>query len=85
MVYAKLLEMKYLSLILILGFFSCSRPPKEVNPDPLVIKEEVVVIPPHFLGWKHEVLNPDRGRVSVRIDNYTDSTKTFLVHIEEKY
>jgi len=82
---AKILIMKYLYLILLLSFFSCTRPVKEVNPDPLVIKEETVVLPPHFLGWKHEVYNPDRGRVTVRIDNYTDSVKTFLVHIEEKH
>ena len=74
--------MRYI-LILALLALSCKDKPKEVNTDPLVI-EEVVTLKQQKKGFIQDVDNPSRGRVKVVINNYTDSTKTFIISVKEK-
>lgn len=61
----------------------CQNQPKEINPDPLKIYEDSVVLEPHQHFYQ-EVKNPSRGQIEVEVWNSTDSNKTFLIHVEEK-
>ena len=74
--------MKYILILLITGLLSCSQK-REINPDPLVIKD-TVTLAPNQKGFVHEVYNPSRGKVKVVISNYQDSTKTFIIDVKEK-
>ncbi len=71
-------------LILIITLFSCKSKLKEVNSDPLIIKEDSIVLVPHQIGWTQEVVNPSKGEIRLKISNFTDSSKIFEVIIKEK-
>lgn len=77
--------MKYILVLALLALLtlSCKDEPKEINNNPLVI-EEVVTLAPQQKGFIQDIDNPSRGKIKVVINNYTDSTKTFIISIKEK-
>jgi hypothetical protein len=78
----KISFMKYIFIILTFLVLSCSHSKLEINKNPLVI-EDTVILDARQKDWFTAQQNPSRGMVKVSIDNYTDSAKKFVILVKE--
>jgi len=74
--------MKKIVILLLVLIASCTSKKDSSGSVPLVNKD-TVVLSPQQKNWKASANDPSRGKIEVILSNYTDSSKIFIINIEE--
>ena len=74
---------KNVCIIILFLLLACTLKKKEVDETPLII-EDVITLEAQQRGYHQERMDTLRGKITVTLDNYSDSLKTFgIIIIEE--
>lgn len=74
--------MTFIAIILVL--ISCKNTTLNSEGSIPLKQIDTVILNPQQKNWKGFRDDPSRGKIEVILSNYTDSTKTFIVSVEEK-
>jgi hypothetical protein len=75
--------LRTLCILLIFILLTCTLKKKEVDETPLII-EDVITLDAGQRGYMQQREDSLRGKITVTIDNYSDSLKTFGIIIVEE-
>jgi hypothetical protein len=75
--------LRTLCILLIFILLTCTLKKKEVDETPLII-EDVITLEGGQRGYTQQREDSLRGKITVTIDNYSDSLKTFGIIIVEE-
>ena len=72
-----------LCILIVFILLTCRLKKKEVDETPLII-EDVITLQPQQRGFQEQRMDTLRGKITVTLDNYSDSLKTFGIIIVEE-